>query len=194
MKLVAMWRERSGPIAWGRKSSRLSWYYNEALLAFETGCSPHGNSACHAAIAYGYQRIYKRERHNVATRDETELLGWRTDVQTKPMMVDRVRETLEVGWNAKDASYLPSEIIARELKEQSFDENERIVCERHDDMMIAFSIALMVRDRAYTKGLLRREKEKAKSEHERYWENAERKLKLAQRGVQLIDRRKKLVR
>lgn len=178
--LVAMWRERMGPVNWGRKCCLLGWYYHEGLLAFETGVSAHGLSAAHAAIAYGYDRIYKRERQGVASRDETELIGWRTDVQTKPLLVDRVREMLEMG------ATVPSEPLLRELKEQRYDENERIVAEKkrgHDDMMIALGIAYMVRERAYTKGLLRREPEKPKAEHEVYWDRANRVLRLRQQGV-----------
>jgi hypothetical protein len=169
--LVAMWRERMSPIPWGRACSRLGWYYNDGYIAFETGASTHGLAAVHSAIGLGYQRIYKRQRVQVAHQPEGEILGWATTSTTKPLMIARVQEALAQGL------HIPSAELLTELMEQRYDEHRRVVCEHHDDTMDAYAIALLVRDRAWTHGIVKAyEPPETMDESARFWAHQEKKL------------------
>lgn len=168
--LVAMWRDRISPIPWARACCRLGWYYEEALLAFETGPSAHGLAACHAAIAHGYHRIYKQQNLRRADMPQGEQLGWPTNATTKPIMIARVQEAIDQGID------IPSEDVLRELSEQRYDENKKVVPEKHDDMLMALAIALCVRDRAFTAGHVRTHKPQVVlSETERFWAERDRR-------------------
>ena len=116
--LVAMWRDKVPPIPWGRAASRLAWYFNEAYLAFETGPSSHGLAACHAAIACGYRRIFKRQNVSRADMPTGEQLGWPTNSTTKPLMIARVQEAVDQELK------IPSEALLRELLEQHYDDSK----------------------------------------------------------------------
>lgn len=181
IEVVALWRERMGPIPWGRACAFLGWHYNEALVAFETGCSAHGMSAAHAAGGIGYDRLYKRQLSNVITRDATEQLGWATNVATKPELIASLREALEAGIT------IPSEDVIVELKERRYDENERVIDEGHDDIFIALGVAVTVRRRVWTTGALKRAAPRPKLEHEIFW--AQRDAALKQRGAMSGSRR-----
>ena len=175
--VVATWHEHKAPIPWGRACARLGWFWNEALLAFETFPSAHGLSACHAAIGYGYRRVYRSQLHNRAARDSTDDIGWHTNSVTKPQMIDRVRLALD------DGCEIPSADLIDELKGQRFEKPKsglsrlgapKMVAEDHDDLFIAFAIALMVRDSAWVAGQLRSEKIGPQNETERFWAARER--------------------
>ena len=148
----------------------LGWFYNGGLLAFETGASAHGLSACHSAIGFGYDRIYKRQRLETAERDTTERLGWVTNVATKATMIGRIHEALETEM------VIPSRDVLQELKEQRLDEHGRVFCEHHDDLMDAYAIALIVRDQAWTVGLLKPQRHRPLDESERFWAARDRAL------------------
>lgn len=170
--VVALWREHRDSIHWGRMCARLGWYFNSALLAFETHPSAHGLSACHAAIGLGYPRIYRHRLYTRAQRDTTEDLGWHTNSVTKPQMIDRVKLALD------DGCAIPSLDLIEELKGQRFDRPKtgtvrigapKMVAEKHDDLVMSYAIALSVRDLAWVAGQLRTEKPGPRTEAERFW-------------------------
>jgi hypothetical protein len=179
--LLALWRDHLSPMPWGRAVARLGWYYNEGFLAFETGVSSHGLAACHAAIAAGYRRIFKTQNVRRADMPQSEQLGWPTNSTTKPLMIARVQEALEQNLD------IPSEDLLRELSEQRYADTgtvRKVVPEKHDDMMMAYAVALCVRDRAWTAGLVHAAKANVvMDESARYWAAAEEKWKRRQRHV-----------
>lgn len=171
--VVAVWRDHVAAIPWGRACARLGWYYLTGLLAFETFPSAHGLSACHAAIGKGYPRIFRHRLYTRAARDSTDDLGWHTNSITKPQMIDRLKLALDDGCD------IPSIDLIDELKGQRFDRLKtgmartgapKMVAEEHDDLVMAYAVALMVRDNAWVAGQLRVEKPGPKTESERYWD------------------------
>lgn len=175
--LVAMWRDKQHPIPWGRSCALLGAYYNGALLAFETGVSGHGQSAAHSCIAAGYDNLYKQQNMRRADVPMSESLGWATTATTKPMMYARVQEALAQNYD------IPSEELLREVSEQKYDLDTRnavtgsakIVGGKNDDIFMAYAIALLVRDRAWTSGLVKGgpKAPQPMDESARYWARIE---------------------
>lgn len=169
--LVATIRDRCAPIPFGRRAARLGWYYNEALLAFETYPSGHGLAACHSAIQYGYPRLYRRRNQSTASRDVSEELGWHTSGRTKDMMIGRVTEAIQSFYD------VPSVVLIDELMAQRYNEEGKIVCQGHDDLMDSYAIALLVRDEAWRRGQIAKPKPPPLDETGRFWEAWERRKK-----------------
>lgn len=183
--LVATFRSKIDPHRFGPLAARLAWYYGEALLAFETYPSGHGLIACHSALQYGYQNVYRRRNQSTASRDMSEELGWHTSVRTKDMMIGRIIQALEDGYD------IPSTVLIEELLAQRYEEpaDERrasarpvIVCAGHDDLMAAYSIALLVRDEAWRRGEIVKPEPPPLDETARFWEGWERRKQMGGRG------------
>lgn len=170
--LVAIWHDHVAAIPWGKCCARLGWLYNNGLLAFETFPSAHGLSAAHAALQAGYQNLFRHRMFNRATRDSTDDLGWHTNSVTKPQLVDRIKLALD------DSCDIPSAELVDELKSQRWDKPKtgvarvgapKMVSDEHDDLTMAYGVALMVRDCAWVAGHLRVEKPPPQTEAERFW-------------------------
>jgi len=169
-EVVARWKERDDPHVWGPKCAWLSWYYNEALLAFETYPSAHGYTACMEAINKGYKKIYKRQRQDTISKQVSEVLGWHTNSTTKPLLIDRIKRALD------DNCHIPDEELLYELRDQRWNGKGEMESRGHDDMVIAYGIALAVRDQSWTRGLLRPDPVMPKTESERYWAAYDKRL------------------
>lgn len=161
--IVAGWRERADPHVWGPKCARLAWYYNTAMLAFETQPSTHGLTAATEAKNIGYQRNYHRRRRDSIKKTQTDVLGFHTNSESKPLMIDRIKKALEAKLS------IPWEELLRELKDQAWDDTGKMTSRKHDDMVDAYGIALMVRDDCYFRQLITAEVKVPQTESERYW-------------------------
>jgi len=169
--LVARWRERADPHVWGIKAALLGWLYNEALLAIETFPAASGVTACHEAIRIGYKNIYLRRTKHTIARKQTEMLGWHTNVSTKPMMIDRVKKALE-----DQSSYIFDEDLLQELRTRSWNSKGQMDGPGNDDLFAAYSIALMVRDESWVAGKLRTEESLPMDYYSRYWREWEKQV------------------
>lgn len=168
--VVAGWHERCDPHHFGPRCARLGTYYNTAVLAFETQPSTHGLTAATEAKNWGYERLYFRRRRDSIRKTTTDVLGFHTSVETKPMMIDRIKKALE------SRAVIPWEGLLREMKEQRWEMTEsgtiRMVGAKkstHDDMVDAYGIALMVRDDCYVRQILKQEEPRPITDSERYW-------------------------
>lgn len=181
--VVAVWSERSDPTPWGQRCARLGWYFNDALLAFETQPSMHGLAALNAAVHYGYPNIYTKTQHERFGKPSTETVGWATNSTTKPQMFDRVKTAL------RDLIEIPDARTLYELKDfrwvtranaQTGLLKDEEIGGKHDDRFIALAIALMVRDWAWSEGKFKVAPEGPKSYDDRWW--ADWKKRLEQRS------------
>lgn len=181
--LVAVMTGLVSPPEWGRKVARLGWLYREALVAFETFPSAHGLSAARTAAAYGYTRLHMRVQRTTAAPDRTELLGWHTDVRTKEMMIDRVREALTDNYT------LPCLDLLIQLRQLRYNDKHRLEhpAGGHDDLFVALAIALIVRDEAFSKQLVRQEKRRPQSIEEIEFERYEARLAAAEKPLERQD-------
>ena len=177
-EVVAILHGRIKPELAGRMFARLAWHYNEAILAIETHPSPHGIAACHAAINYGYQNIYRNRSEGTAAWDETEALGYRMTPANKMMVVSRLREAVIDGTPFFCAT------LHAELSGQRWDieKPDKMVSDQHshDDLVIGFGIMLMVRGLCWQAGTLRPAPKKATTDTERFWDGFNRRLGQAQ--------------
>jgi hypothetical protein len=179
---VAEIRARSDPAAFGRYSAILACYYNSALLAFETFPAAHGATAYGAALATGYNRLYKRRTLDTTAKAYTDKIGWATNASTHALMVDRVRLALAAG------SRIHSTVLLKELLGIRFERKEsgmrnagasgwKAVTKGHDDCHDAFAIALCVRDNTHFEKRIheqRTPRARAATLQDFAWEEAER--------------------
>ena len=100
---VAQWRGHVPPDEFGDCLMAMGYLWNRALLAPEA--NNHGGMVVMKLRDGLYPRIYKRQRYDRATQKELDVLGWRTDFQTRPMMIAYLNESLrnfEIKINSKE--------------------------------------------------------------------------------------------
>lgn len=165
--VVATLHEHIDATRWGRKCSELGYWYNEAMLAFETFPTAYGMAACRAALDYGYSRLYQRVVTTTAEMSLTEKLGWHTDRATSGAMISRVRMAVKEGTPIASAKLL------FELSSMKFDETGEFYTEGHDDLYDAYAIALCVRDLGVMQNHISATTPAPKTETERFWANVE---------------------
>lgn len=179
---MAEWRCLEEPHYWGRKCCLLATAYNNALLGFETGASAHGMTAANYARDFGYPNLYLRSVYDETSRKQTEKLGFRTDQKTKPRLIDRVRLAVSEGHRIYSEGLI-RECMAMKL-EDGGPTGHKIVSEEHDDLVIGYGVALLIRDETFTVGLPGQfgQKKRALDRSERHWQEYERSMEMAARG------------
>lgn len=93
LKTVAKWRGLCDPDQFGYILEKLGRYYNYALIGCEI--NNHGLAVVQRLRDLFYTNLYRRER-GVDERFEeaTAKLGWKTDMRTKPLAIDYLREAI----------------------------------------------------------------------------------------------------
>jgi hypothetical protein len=113
-------------------------YFNEAWLAVEVNSV---GAAVQDPIGkdYRYSRSYRRRRANVQGRDDTRLVGWRTDPTTKAIAEDAMGHALE----GDTRGGIRSMRFARQLTTYVRDERGRrgAMPGEHDDLLMSGMIA-----------------------------------------------------
>jgi hypothetical protein len=168
--LVALWHTKRDPTEWGRMCANLGYYYNRAMLAFETHPSPHGLSACLSARDSGYPTIFRRRQESTVSHKITEELGWASTARTRGLMVDRVRVALRENYA------LPSKEILQELRHGKYKEGGAIEFDGHDDAYVAYAIAQIACDQAVQSGFLSGEGPEQYDWNREYWKRRNREL------------------
>jgi len=114
-------------------------YYNDAYIAPEI---PNGMEVLGVFKRSGYENIYNRQTHDEQYEsDESDNLGWRTTVATRPMLVESFKTliaTTSVGLSF-------SELID-EMRTFVYDKTGKPVhaAGKHDDLLFAAMIAVQV--------------------------------------------------
>lgn len=173
---VALWREKADPHIFGVKCAWLGWFYNEAILGFETGSAASGVTACQEAIRQGYRNVYRKMSHNTFTKKVTETLGFPTNVQTKMMVIDRIKVAIE-----DPHCYIHDQTTLQQLRTRVWDAKGYMDGPGHDDDVMALGIAYMVRDDSWKAGKLRSEVREPQDPLSRYWRNWQKQVELAER-------------
>ena len=159
---VAEWEGYVIPVLWGFAVARLARYYNDAPLAIETQPSPHGLAAYNAAERYGYANLWISQKVDLMTGGVSERKGWTRAQGSTEHLFNRVREALH-------AEYL---IRSERLLDQMaacFQAEAKIKSTDHDDCLVAYGIALMVRDQAYIQGQVKPQLPPPRDLAEAYW-------------------------
>ncbi len=137
---VARFRGDMEPADFGEYLSLLGRWYNHALIGPEI--NNHGLTAVQRLRDVGYDNIYRRELGIDERYEEyTSKLGWRTDVRTKPLMIDNLSEAISTG---QIIDY--DKIFIRECMTYIRDNRGRTNAQegQHDDTVISTAIALQL--------------------------------------------------
>jgi hypothetical protein len=137
---VARFRGDMEPADFGEYLSLLGRWYNNALIGPEI--NNHGLTTVQRLRDVGYSNIYRRESGVDERYEEyTSKLGWRTDVKTKPLMIDGLSEAISSG---QIVDY--DKIFIRECMTYIRDNRGRTNAQegQHDDTVIATAICLQL--------------------------------------------------
>lgn len=137
---VARFRGDLEPADFGEYLSILGKWYNQALVGAEI--NNHGLTTVQRLRDVGYANIYRRESGVDERYEEyTSKLGWRTDVRTKPLMIDGLSEAISSG---QIIDY--DLIFIRECMTYVRDLRGRTNAQtgQHDDTVISTAIALQL--------------------------------------------------
>lgn len=140
MQTVARWRGIIDPDLFGHMLDKLGRFYNYALMGVEI--NNHGLAVVQRLRDLFYPNLYRREKGIDENFEEpTSKLGWKTDVRTKPLMIDYLGEAIREGY-VKD--YDP--VFVEEAMSYVVDDAGRTNAEEgsFDDTVIAKAIALQM--------------------------------------------------
>jgi hypothetical protein len=176
--VVAIMRAREDAHDWARRCVRLGAKYNTALLAYETYPSYHGGVAVRYTLdVLKYTNIYRSVRVQSVSIETSANLGWKTDVSGKPMMIERVKLALAEGVS------IPSKELIDDLRRRRWigkpdtpADSWKMGGKGNDDMFVAYSIAMCVRDLRAKSAPRTEEKKRTTDRDELFWERREKEL------------------
>lgn len=141
--VAAKWHGRVAPDLLGAEVLWfLGWWYNAALIGPEV--NNHGLTTCNALRDKSYPNIYYRVSYDERTLKQQRKIGWRTQSNTKPLMVDELAKALRDEITLRDAETLV------ELETFVRDGNGKMHGSPHDDQVISLGIANQMRKFSFT--------------------------------------------
>lgn len=142
-KCVAKWRGHIDPDLFGSMIlTNLGYWYNTAFAGVEV--NNHGYATCVAMANAGYPNMYYRTAYDDRTMRPTQKIGWRSQSNTKPLMIDHLRKALR-----EEIQLVDRETIA-ELLTFVQDPDGKTHGSPFDDQVIALGLANMMRQHAAT--------------------------------------------
>ena len=148
---VAEWHGHCEPKLFGRILACLGWHYRTAWVVPEV--NNHGISTLDGLREVGYPRIMRRHVFDSVGSSVTNKLGWHTNVASKPLLLNEIREHL----SAKDnGCVIRSPELGRELLQCEVDDTGRTAAPKgkHDDRVMAWGIVLRARAKAWEKEIV----------------------------------------
>lgn len=140
LETVAKWRGHCDPDQFGFILDRLGRFYNYSLMGVEI--NNHGLAVVQRLRDLFYTNLYRREKGiDERFEEATSKLGWKTDMRTKPLMIDHlaeaIRERLIIDYDI---------VFADEAQSYVLDDNGRTNAEEgsFDDTVMAKAIALQM--------------------------------------------------
>lgn len=150
------------PREWGWACARLGWMFNGARVAIETHPSAHGLTAFMAAEQYGYPNLWRQPKWDSTSGRAIERKGWIRTPGSTEVLMDRVRTAMGEG------CIIRSEGLLDELSAMRY-EAGKFASDEHDDRIIAYAIALKVRDLAYEHGEVKERVKPIEDLADEYW-------------------------
>lgn len=147
---VAQIHARLAPEIFAQQLYCLGFWYSQldahgfgtpALIAVENNHDSGGTVLVKLQQDLKYPKLYKSKRYNRRVNRHTEVLGWRTTVETRPVMLDRLSEAVR-----QESIQIPcEETIAEMMSFVRADDGKPQAQEgAHDDRVISLAIALEV--------------------------------------------------
>lgn len=94
-EVCAVWHGHLAPDLFGEKLVQLGYWYGSALLGVEV--NNHGLTTLTRIVQLSYPNIYFRTTLDDRTKKQTRKVGWRTQINTKPLIIDGVATALRNG-------------------------------------------------------------------------------------------------
>jgi len=139
LSLCAEWHGHIDPDLFGDELAKLGKFYRNAFIGCEV--NNHGLTTCTTLRRLGYTNLHYRQEIGTITEKPTERIGWRTDVKTKPLMID----ALAKGIREEALSVLDKDTIAELMSFVVNDDGTTSAQEGNfDDRVIALAIALQM--------------------------------------------------
>lgn len=140
LKTVAKYRGHPDPDQFGHILERLGRFYNYALVGCEI--NNHGLAVVQRLRDLFYTNLFRREKGiDERFEESTAKLGWKTDMRTKPLMIDYLKEAVrDRVFTDYDTAFV------EEAMTYVIDDNGRTNAEEgnFDDTVVAKAIALQM--------------------------------------------------
>lgn len=153
--VVAKWRGHVDPDLFGSEVlAPLGYWYNSALIGPEV--NNHGFTTTTALNAAGYPNLYYRHTYDERTKKKTKKLGWRTQANTKPLMIDELARALRVARDGDGAIVEPAELAVLdeatvgELRTYIRAADGKMHGSPFDDQVISLAIANQMRKHSFS--------------------------------------------
>lgn len=143
---VAVWRGHIMPDAFAHVLKAMGTYYNMALIAPES--NNHGILTCSTlAKDLSYPNVYMKTVVDTITEKESIVIGFSTNVKTKPMMIDELRASIRDG-----AITLYDKTTIQELLTYIVTTSGSMGAEKgcNDDCVTSLAIANLINEGAFT--------------------------------------------
>lgn len=162
---VAEWHGHYRATIWGTCCARLGWHYNTAEVAIETHPSMYGLRAFDACYQYGYEKLWVQRRWDERESKYIAKKGWVRTPGSTVVMLERVRDMLARGAPIRSGELLDElGAICLDPVKGKIESNE------HDDRVMAYAIAAIVVDDAWTSSTPEEEElPPARDMAEAYW-------------------------
>lgn len=92
MSVCAVWHGHVDPDLFANVLARLGFWYNAALVGVEV--NNHGLTTCVGLQKLRYPRIYYRTTVDAKTNKPSRKVGWRTQSNTKPYVIDQLASSI----------------------------------------------------------------------------------------------------
>lgn len=142
LRTVARFRGQIDPDLLGNEVDKIGRWYNNALVGVEI--NNHGLTTVQRLRDLFYTNLYRREKgYEELFEESTSKLGWKTDIKTKPLMIDKmaqmIREQHLVDYD---------EVFLRECLSYVVDDSGKTNAQAggFDDTVIAKAINVMMYD------------------------------------------------
>ena len=145
LEIMAAWHGHIEPERFGDELAMLGYLYGAALIGVES--NNHGLTTLTRLKTVGYPHIYYGR--NIEARGHVQQrLGFRTDVKSKPMLINGIGDFLQVEEGQPDP-YISDVDLICELQTYGVMENGATEAQSgcQDDRVISFGIALEIRKR-----------------------------------------------
>lgn len=146
--LVAGFLDQLPSNAYAEELYNIGTWYNEALVAVEVNSV--GVSTVHTLNAASYPNMYMPPDRKIGAHDYLGLkLGWVTSRTTRPLLIDAIREALMAGFQ------IPWITLLEQLESMETDPrtgNPGAPYGMHDDIVMAYGIALCARQESLVDG------------------------------------------
>jgi len=170
---VAEWHGLYRATMWGTACARLGWFYNTAVIAFETHPSPHGLRAYDACHQYGYDNLWVQRKWDDRVGKFIAKKGWVRTPHSTLVMLERVRDAIARGARVHSEGLL-DELAAITMNQ----EKGKVESTENDDRVMAYAIASIMVDDAWSAGEAEPDDKPPEDMAEAYWRRREERLRL----------------